>query len=214
MPAEGKGKSPARTPRRQYMPAEKRRKHILETAREVFARSGLKGARTRELAQAAGINQSTLFEHFSSKEELFIAAVVEPLAAMAEDTHARVQEFNSATSTEALQSMIETGMVETLQRTIEIYPLLVQGLFSDVELGQKLYREHIEPMLMARAAFTRDLIGSAIDPRLLQVATFGMAFAIAMDRTICGGDQDIAEVARQLSDLIAFGTSDEGRPAW
>ena len=67
---------------RHYLPADERRQRILDSSREVFARNGLQGARTRDLAQAAGINQATLFAHFASKEDLFAAAVLQPLAAL------------------------------------------------------------------------------------------------------------------------------------
>ena len=48
-----------------------RREQIIERATEVFRQHGLKGARTREIAKACGINEALLYKHFKSKEELF-----------------------------------------------------------------------------------------------------------------------------------------------
>jgi AcrR family transcriptional regulator len=46
------------------------RERILEAAREVFALHGSVGATTRRIAEAAGVNEVTLFRHFGSKEAL------------------------------------------------------------------------------------------------------------------------------------------------
>lgn len=46
------------------------RQRILDAAREVFAQHGSIGATTRRIAEAAGVNEVTLFRHFGSKEAL------------------------------------------------------------------------------------------------------------------------------------------------
>jgi AcrR family transcriptional regulator len=45
----------------------------LEAAARIFARDGLSGATTREIAREAGVNEVTLFRHFQSKENLVSA---------------------------------------------------------------------------------------------------------------------------------------------
>ncbi|HZG32693.1 MAG TPA: helix-turn-helix domain-containing protein, partial [Sphingopyxis sp.] len=56
-----------------------RRASILAAAKEVFIRSGYAGARTKDIAIEAQINEALIYRHFASKEELFDAAVIEPL---------------------------------------------------------------------------------------------------------------------------------------
>jgi AcrR family transcriptional regulator len=46
------------------------RELILEAAMRVFAEVGSRGATTRKIAEAAGVNEVTLFRHFGSKEAL------------------------------------------------------------------------------------------------------------------------------------------------
>lgn len=48
---------------------------ILEAATRVFAREGVAGATTREIAHAAKVNEVTLFRHFKNKEELLSQVV-------------------------------------------------------------------------------------------------------------------------------------------
>ena len=53
----------------------KRREQILQAAVEVFSRQGYDRARMEEIAETAGIAKATLYEYFSSKHEMFIAAI-------------------------------------------------------------------------------------------------------------------------------------------
>jgi TetR/AcrR family transcriptional regulator len=196
---------PSARKRRHYLPAEERRRRILEAAREVFARCGLEGSRTRDLAKAAGINQATLFEHFKSKEELFTAAVVEPLVGLLEGVRERYAAYEAADSPETLLDLLQSGMQMHLQSMIEIYPLLIRALFSDQESGQKLYHTQIQPLIEARAELVREVTKKTLDARLVELAAFGMFFAIAMDRKLTGKTDDLSEVSRQLAELLMYG---------
>ncbi len=66
------------------------RDRLVEAAARIFARDGLQGATTRGIAEAAGVNEITLFRLFGSKEKL-LAAMLERAAssqacALADDT--------------------------------------------------------------------------------------------------------------------------------
>ncbi|MFN6515187.1 MAG: TetR/AcrR family transcriptional regulator [Nostoc sp. CreGUA01] len=52
------------------------RTRLIEAASQVFASLGVQGATTREIARVAGVNEVTLFRHFTSKEQL-LGAVIE-----------------------------------------------------------------------------------------------------------------------------------------
>ena len=54
---------------------EERREEILDAALDVFARQGLHGASTEEIARRAGISQPYVFRLFGTKKELYIALV-------------------------------------------------------------------------------------------------------------------------------------------
>jgi AcrR family transcriptional regulator len=55
--------------------AEERREAVLKAAAELFARGGLYGTSTEEIAEAAGISQPYLFRLFGTKKALFVATV-------------------------------------------------------------------------------------------------------------------------------------------
>ncbi len=51
------------------------RAKLIEAATQVFAQEGIQGATTREIARVAGVNEVTLFRHFTTKEQLLKAVI-------------------------------------------------------------------------------------------------------------------------------------------
>jgi AcrR family transcriptional regulator len=59
-------------PPRRRLSAEERRESILEAANEVFGEHGFEHVRIDDVAAAAGISKALIYEHFGSKQELYI----------------------------------------------------------------------------------------------------------------------------------------------
>ena len=57
---------------------EETRTKIVSSAKTLFIRQGFKGTSTRQISEAAGISEMTLFRHFQSKDEIF-NAVLQPV---------------------------------------------------------------------------------------------------------------------------------------
>lgn len=53
---------------------EQKRAGILQAAMEVFAEKGVARSKMADIARAAGIGKGTIYEYFSSKEEIFASA--------------------------------------------------------------------------------------------------------------------------------------------
>jgi AcrR family transcriptional regulator len=62
-------------PRAQRLPAAKRKRQIIERAREVFAAQSYAKVGTADLARAAGISEPGLYRHFAGKKELFVETI-------------------------------------------------------------------------------------------------------------------------------------------
>jgi AcrR family transcriptional regulator len=92
-----------------------RRASIIAAAKAVFARHGMEGARTQQIARAAGISEALLFRHFPSKTHIYRAVLREVIA----DQNATFRSHGAAEpSTE--------GLLEVLRRTIS-YAMLGMG---------------------------------------------------------------------------------------
>jgi len=194
--------------RRAYLPAAERRKSIIAAAQQVFARQNLKGARTRDIARAAQVNQATIFEHFESKEALFHAAVVQPLIDAMQGMHGRVEVYETAATPDELARLaVESGQ-RHIADAIAIFPLLVAALFSEPELGQRLYREHIAPLVRQRGRVLDSVARDGLDRDFIGLANFGMLFAIAMDTHLGdheGAAPDVEHLARLFTRMATGG---------
>ena len=62
-------------PRARRLPAQDRRRQIIESAREIFAGQSYAKVGTADLAKAVGISEPALYRYFSGKKELFLATL-------------------------------------------------------------------------------------------------------------------------------------------
>ena len=203
--AARKSQDGAQKRRRPYLPADERRRRIIAAAQEVFARTSLQGARTRDLAKAAAINQATLFEHFESKEALFHEAVVKPLLEAMHGMRDRAVAYQGAKSFEEFQRLARNSVERQVELMGKIFPLFTAALFSDLAAGRKLYREQIVPILKQRGDAVSDLIRHELDPQFAELATFGILLALAMDQTFRGKVWNIPDIVDQIMIITTTG---------
>ncbi len=197
---------PAAPPRRRaYRPGVERRAEIIAAAQAEFIRANFSGARTRDIADAAGVNQATLFKHFPSKEALFEEAVMRPLIEAMRGVHERVEVYEAAQTPVEMGELAQASTLRHLEDMRRILPLLVTALFSDLAIGRKLYRDQLAPLIRARGEVLRPLVKAGIDPEFVGLANFGMMFAVAMQSWLGETQDDPAAVAAQFNRLATGG---------
>src|SRR5205807_4337948 len=103
----------------------------IDSARQVFIESGLSKSRILDIAEKAGVTQALVYYHFSSKEEIYQAAVRDPLDVMVERL---IDETHDLASREGVdRAQLFTHFQEMLlANMLEIGPLLAVALFADL----------------------------------------------------------------------------------
>jgi AcrR family transcriptional regulator len=175
------------TPRTR-MTAPARREVILEAAREEFTRNGFAGTTVRTIAVRAGVNDAMLYRHFESKQELFEAAVAEPIRAAVSDIVGRPwPQVAPDAGTAVVRERATIFLEELLEAMYEIAPLLGVVLFADGD-GGRFYREHIEAVFGAIVAHTRDTLGkwrhAEFDDQLFARMVIGMGWTMGVDANL------------------------------
>ena len=207
-PATGGGKKP-RAPRRDTV---RRRAEIVSAARQVFFERGLAGARTKEIALAAGVNEGVLYRYFSSKEEMFQAAIIDPLEEFFERLlPLEAGGINAAPTVEQREKLIHQAEREWIEAMEEIVPLLGVALFSDKENGRRFYTERLFPLItraievapLSTASWARPGVDSAV----LVLSIFGINFAVALDRYFRDADDAIDDLVPKIVDQVVYGVS-------
>lgn len=90
------------------------KERILHIAEETFAEKGFEGTRTRDIAERAGINISTLHFHWKSKEELYSAVYQHLLAQRAESSNEMLALFDPPPTTRSQWEDTIRKLVEKL----------------------------------------------------------------------------------------------------
>jgi AcrR family transcriptional regulator len=189
-------------------PSDLRRDQIAEAARHVFAVRGLAGARTREIAKAANVTETVLYRHFSSKEEVFEAAVLEPVERLANDLMQLTAGFGKADPGKRLE-LSEHVHAEIKAVVEQITPLLGIALFSGGTAGREFYRTRLAPLLDVTVDAIRQAMSPrqqrVMEPRTLLLTIVGMYFGLSLDALFTDQRVDAPDAARQLTHLVAFG---------
>ncbi len=107
------------------------RSQIIEAARTVFLRNGFRG-KTTEIARIAGISEGSIFKHFKTKSNLF-------LAAMASETGEEnwSAEWMSSVGSHDFQSSLENIGNKILQRLRMIVPRLIMASSSGITIPKQ-----------------------------------------------------------------------------
>jgi AcrR family transcriptional regulator len=192
-------------PRREYRPAAERRVDIIAAAQAEFIRANFAGARTRDIADAARVNQATLFKHFPTKEALFEEAVMRPLIEAMEGMHGRVELYETAETPAEMGELARESTIRHLEDMQRILPLLTTALFSDLESGRRFFHERLEPLIRQRGEVLRPLAKDELAPDFLGLASFGMMFAVALQRWFSGHTDDLSTTAAQFNRLYTGG---------
>ena len=64
---------------------------ILEAARKIFAKKGFRGVTVDQIAEEAGLAKGTLYQYYSSKQEIYLAALRHGVAELMEQTQQKVE---------------------------------------------------------------------------------------------------------------------------
>ncbi|MEJ1159620.1 TetR family transcriptional regulator C-terminal domain-containing protein [Prosthecomicrobium sp. N25] len=169
---------------------------ILDAALTIFARYGLRGARTDQIAAAAGMSKPNLLYYFRTKEELYVAVLERTLERWL-DPLAGIDEQRSPA--EALADYITRKLASAR---------------SHPEQSRLFATEIIQGAPMLRAALERDLkplveAKVAILERWMEEGRLARVDPLAVIFMIWGTTQHYADFAAQVHVLAGRGLDDE-----
>lgn len=198
-------KSREARPRRKRLSAVERKKTILEAAREEFAKTGdVGGTTTKKIAARAGVSEAIIYRYFESKEELYLAAVVEPLLEVVEKTVGAIEKWPQTVSEEERTLRARNFFAATIGELTESLPLLGLVLFGEPDTARKFYtrcwRPSIERLANAWRGYYEEVgVEEFPDTEVAAHITFGACLMYALDARY-GRRFDRKAVARQLAE--------------
>ena len=135
------------------------RARILDAALREFSANGLAGARTEQIAAAAGVNKALLYYHFESKEKLYLAALDmvssrvrdRSMAILLRDSspgerllRAALDHFDRILTQREFQSMMQQEMMRLHKGEKGALPILIKRVFAPLMTTfQSILREGV-----------------------------------------------------------------------
>ena len=161
------------------LPAAERRLQILEAVLPVFARRGLEGAGTRDLAAAARVSEPLLYRHFGDKLGLYVEVYRDAERRVAEVYRSAVD--SPGTRQARLLAVLDAAV--TLHGQDESVPLFLASVPLDIrrhpELRTAVTKVPIEtPAILARLVATPDGRSTTQLVTLISSVTTGMALMV------------------------------------
>jgi AcrR family transcriptional regulator len=192
------------------------REAILSAALEAYSKHGFRGATTRRIAEAAGVNEVTIFRHFGSKEALLGEALrtlpaaeqVAPLPADPRDPAAELSEWSER---QLAHLRDNRSMIRTCMGEIEERPELTECAASGPQAAFVQLCEYLRRVREDGMSFTD------FDERVAAITLMGALFSDAMGREMMPEIYPPAEVAaRRYAELVlrGIGADDDTRSAF
>jgi TetR/AcrR family transcriptional regulator len=210
------GASPAEPQVRKRLSAAERRAKIIADAREVFIEQGVNGARSRDIAQRAGITEAYLYRHFHSKDEIFMLAIDRPLDEMITHLRDETRELAERSDVERVDVLLRSHEL-LLECMVEIAPLVAAALLSGGGRNDQFYTDHLLPRLRSVLALViPDITGyplKAFELDLFVDTMIGIHMTIALEHLLENKPVDVPTVARQVTTMFAAGVGRTGKPA-
>jgi AcrR family transcriptional regulator len=207
---KGMANNATRGSKRRRMPAAERRTQIVNAARDMFVRYGYSGTRTRHIAEAAGVTEAVLYQHFPSKEALFDDAIVSTLT----KTRSDILMHTRAVAEAALRRDPE----ETEEAEAELYdiingflPELGAALYSDPEYGRTFYSAQFLPRMRRMATSHSSSFVAEPDDRASEIsryvisAIYGMNLGYALHAHFGGGNVSKERAVHEISTILSSG---------
>src|SRR5262249_32345321 len=148
----------ARAPRAVQRRARDTRDRIVAAALEAFAERGFDGARTRDIAARAGVNQGLITYHFSSKEALWKAAADRIFALLGREFGLRLEALRDVEPVARLRGVVR-HFVRFAAAHPEPHRFMVEEGKSDGPRLRWLVDRHVRPLYEA----SRELVEAAQD---------------------------------------------------
>jgi AcrR family transcriptional regulator len=151
---------------------------ILQAARKLFSQRGYDGTTTRDLAQAAGVAEGTIFRHFENKKTILVEVASQGWVELLTDL---LTELSEMASYKAIAQVMRRRMLHLRENGELLRVCFLEAQFHP-DLREKIQTEVIVKMTDVAEAFFQTAMDQGIyrkaNPRVVAQVFLGM-FTVA-----------------------------------
>jgi AcrR family transcriptional regulator len=196
---------------------EETQERILKAAQKLFAKRGYGGTTTRDLAQAAGVAEGTLFRHFENKKAILIEVATRGWMEILTDLLTALSEMGSY---KAVAQVMRKRMLSLNANTDMMRVCFMEAQFHP-DLRDRIQAEVIDKMTDVAEAFFQTGMERGtyrkMNPRSAALIFLGMFTVAGFSKTTMNGEasspKDLQEMAETLADIFLNGVLVDREPA-
>ena len=183
---------------------EARRNQILDAAAKIFAEKGFHRATTKEIAQAAGVSEGTIYNYFANKGDLVIG-IITRLAKFDQLGSELPQAFQS--DNRSFLTALFSDRTGRIEQNIEMVRAVLPEILINQELRERFYQQFVLPIakLVEQAMQTRVEAGRIravnvpLTVRAVQAMFVGLLILRVLgDKPLQAGWSDMPDVVTAL----------------
>jgi AcrR family transcriptional regulator len=193
--------------------ARKRKRQILNAAREVFAQKGFFEATTAEIAQQAGVSEGTIYNYFESKRDLLVSLIG---GYALDESLLNLFKSPSMNNMDSLPAILE-DRIEIGFENSDLLTLLLAEIQRSPEFGEQYAKQVLVPGLALLKAYLDMRVANGtlrpVDTEVASRIIVGMVVGLIAVYQIEGEDgrfrkyplKDLAEEVANIM-TVGFGT--------
>jgi AcrR family transcriptional regulator len=216
---------------RRRLPAAERRQQLLAAARQAFADGEVGGTTIESIARVAGVTPAVIYQHFAGKEELYSAAIVEPLHVAVQTAVARARALTEeslrsgsgqVSDIAAARRLTEQFYGSVLASMVDLVPLLGLVLFGETGRAKEFYKAAFVPALEeledAMVAFAdqrsrEPAFSPAVAARIVAGTCLMFALEMRLNPTKLAFDEIVTQITTVMLDGMGTLLPDQPKPA-
>jgi AcrR family transcriptional regulator len=173
---------------------------ILAAALRLFSQRGYGGTTTRDLAEAAGVAEGTLFRHFESKKAILVEVATQGWIELLTDLLTELSEMGSY---RAIGQVMRRRMLNLRKNTDMMRVCFMEAQFHP-ELREQIQTQVIGKMTDVAEAFFQTAMDRGIyrpmNPRVVARIFLGMFAVAGFSQTTLGDEGDSIQAMQELAE--------------
>jgi AcrR family transcriptional regulator len=182
-----------------------RKKQLLEIAMKLFSDQGFDGTTTREIAEAAGVNEALIFRHFRTKEDLFWAVLSDRVERGGRNRRIRELAKSEGDFREVLVAIAET-LLDRTDDDAAVTRLLFYSALRNRKLSHRFFRTYGQEKFETLADHIRVGIAAgrlrAVNPAIAARSFLGMIVYHYLVEEVFGVPHAQALSTRELAEEL------------
>jgi TetR/AcrR family transcriptional regulator, fatty acid metabolism regulator protein len=190
-----------------------RREEILKAAQEVFAKKGFQEATVSDVAQQAGVSDTTIYEYFSTKEDLLFSIPMETsLKAMELESFLHYIRGSSNKLRAIIYHYLQFYQNNPDYASVVMLILKQNRNFLQTETYQIIRKGFRIILDVIEEGIATGEFQKNTDPLLVRHVLLGSIEHLVIRKLLLGKPEDLLKQVDPLTDLIIDGISHGGKP--